>query len=90
MCKTYEAIYEVKKLTNSDNIVLWIDGARIKGELSYCVCNEGCDGGKCIDGIITLTNAKIECKDCGKVREFEWLNVVSEHIKAFSFEPNEI
>lgn len=83
MCKTYDAIYEVKKMTGKETVVLWVEGAKIKGKLGKCEC--GCEG-KCLQDIITLQHAQTHCKHTGEEVTVDWLNISSKYIIAFMFE----
>jgi len=82
MCKTYDAIYEIAKFVDSNILICHTTQAKYEGEIHRCDCySNDC---KCIDGIITLKNAKITCKD-GNQKEFKWINISSRHIESFSF-----
>lgn len=81
MCKTYDAIYKVAKNVESDVLVLWVGHKKIMGRLLDCKEE------KCLDEVITLQDASVECMhEGGKHRhEFRWLNIPSHQIKAFTF-----
>lgn len=82
MCKTYEAIYEVAKFVESNVLICCTAHAKYEGEVYKCDSySSDC---KCIDGIITLKNAKVTCED-GQIHEFKWINISSKHIESFSF-----
>ena len=82
MCKTYEAIYEIAKFVESNVLICWTGSAKYEGELHKCDCySNDC---KCIDGIITLKNAKVTCEN-GQEHQFKWINLSSKHIESFSF-----
>ena len=82
MCKTYDAIYELRKNAESSYLVVWIDGAKIKGEL-YCCNDKDC---KCLKDIITLKDVTFHCIKTGNEHHMRWINVPSMYIKAFAFE----
>ena len=82
MCKTYDAIYEIAKFVESNILICHTTHAKYAGEIHKCDCySNDC---KCIDGIITLKDAKITYTS-GKTHEFKWINVSSKHIESFSF-----
>jgi small nuclear ribonucleoprotein (snRNP)-like protein len=82
MCKTYDAIYEIAKFVNSNVLICKTNQSTYEGTIYKCDCySNDC---KCIDGIITLKNAKITCPD-KETKEFEWINISSKHIESFSF-----
>jgi len=82
MCKTYDAIYKIAKNAESDVLVLWAGHKKISGTLLDCHDN------KCMDEVITLKDATVECmhSDGKRVHSFRWLNIPSHHIKAFTFQ----
>lgn len=83
MCKTYDGIYKVAKTVESDVIHLWVGHKKIWGTLLSCKDE------KCLDEVVTLKDATVECMHEGGVKHthnFRWLNVPSHHIKAFTFE----
>lgn len=82
MCKTYEAIYEIAKFVESNVLICHTNHAKYVGEIHKC--DSYSDDCKCIDGIITLKNAKVTCQD-GNEHEFKWINLSSKHIESFSF-----
>lgn len=82
MCKTYDAIYEIVKFVDSNLLICNTQSASYEGEVYKCDCySNDC---KCIEGIITLKNAKVSCRN-GEMKEFEWINISSKHIESFSF-----
>ena len=82
MCKTYDAIYEIAKFVESNVLICHTMHAKYEGVVYKCDCySNDC---KCIDGIITLKDAKVTCYN-GQEREFKWINVSSKHIESFSF-----
>lgn len=81
MCKTYDAIFEIKKSMESDELITWVGKVEVRGRLS---CNCGCDDEKCQDGVVMLEDVTVKCKECGD-RKFKRLNIPSKHIKAFCF-----
>jgi len=87
MCKTYDAIYELSKHVDSNILICSINHAKIEGELHKCgeVKEEPEKFGKCYDGVITLKNAKVTCKQTNEIHEFSWLNISSKHIQMFAF-----
>lgn len=81
MCKTYDAIFEIRKNVDSAYLVLWIDNLKIKGELHMC------DEHKCkLKDVITLQNATTYCMKSGNEHHYKWLNIPSHWIRAFAFE----
>ena len=82
MCKTYDAIFEIRKNAESSYLVLWIDNLKIKGEL-HCCDEHNC---KCLKDIITLQNVTTYCLKTGAEHHLKWLNVPSYWIRAFAFE----
>ena len=85
MCKTYDAIYEIVKFVNSNVLVCYVNHTKYEGVVHKCDCySNDC---KCIDGIVTLKNAKVTCQD-GNTKEFDWINISSKHIESFSFVVN--
>jgi len=87
MCKTYEAIYEVAKFVESNVLICCTSTAKYEGEIHKC--DSYSDDCKCIDGIITLKNAKVICEN-GQEHQFKWINISSKHIESFSFKCCEI
>ena len=83
MCKTYDAIFEIRKSAESSYLILWTNGMVIKGELYCCDNNHDC---KCLKDIITLHNVVVYCQKSGEEYHYKWLNVPSAHVKAFAFE----
>ena len=82
MCKTYDAIYEIAKFVESNVLICYTASAKYEGEVYKCDCySNDC---KCIDGIITLKNAKVTCIN-EQVHEFQWINISSKQIESFSF-----
>ena len=82
MCKTYDAIYEIAKFVESNILICHTGQIKYEGEIHKCDCfSNDC---KCIDGIITLKNAKITYKN-GQKHGFKWINISSKHIESFSF-----
>lgn len=82
MCKTYDAIYEIVKFVNSNMLICYVNHTKYEGEVHKCDCySNDC---KCIDGIVTLKNAKVTCKD-GTTFNYDWINISSKHIESFSF-----
>ena len=82
MCKTYEAIYEIAKFVESNVLICKTSNATYEGIIHKCDCySNDC---KCIDGIITLKDAKITCKN-NETKDFKWINISSKHIESFSF-----
>ena len=82
MCKTYDAIYEIAKFVESNILICWTGNTKYEGVIHKCDCySNDC---KCIDGIITLKDAKTTCKN-GEEHEFKWVNISSKHIESFSF-----
>ena len=82
MCKTYDAIYEIAKFVESNILICYTMCGKYEGEIHKCDCySNDC---KCIDGIITLKNAKMTCKN-GQEKEYKWINLSSKHIESFSF-----
>lgn len=82
MCKTYDAIYEIAKFVKSNVLICHTACATYEGEVYKCDCySNDC---KCIDGIITLKDAKVKCNN-GEEKEFKWINISSKHIESFSF-----
>lgn len=82
MCKTYDAIYKIAKTVESDVLVLWVGHKRISGTLIDCKEN------KCMDEVITLQDATVECHHHDGMKHkhsFRWLNIPSHQIKAFTF-----
>ncbi len=82
MCKTYDAIYKIAKTVESDVLVLWVGHKKVMGKLIDCKEE------KCMDEVITLQDAVVECHHMGgekHSRSFRWLNIPSHHIKAFTF-----
>lgn len=92
MCKTYDAIYEIAKFVESNVLICCSEHVKYEGEIHKCDCySNDC---KCIDGIITLKNAKVTCEN-GEIKEFKWINISSKHIESFAFkccerEPSEL
>ena len=82
MCKTYDAIYELQKTMETNVLVAWIDGAKLKGEL-YCCEKSEC---KCLKEIVSLKNVHFTCTKTGTEAHLKWLNIPSKWIKAFAFE----
>ena len=83
MCKIYDAIYELSQHTESNILICSLNHLKIEGELHKCMCdfNES----KCYDGVITLKNAVVTCKNDEYKKEYEWINISSKHIQAFAF-----
>ena len=77
---TYDAIYKIAKSTDSDTLHVFMDGADIKGLLIDC------DDNKCVNGIVTLQDASVTCKQTGNTKHYPWLNIPSCYIKAFTFQ----
>lgn len=83
MCKTYDAIYELVKHTESDILICMLDHLKIEGQLYRCEYEMGKE--KCYEGIVTLKDVKIKCFHHEEEKQFGWLNIPSKHIKAFAF-----
>ncbi len=83
MCKTYDAIYELSKYTESDVLICFLDHAKMEGKLYKCDYEMGSE--KCYEGIITLKDAKVKCAQTGEEKDFAWINIASKQIKAFAF-----
>lgn len=83
MCKTYDAIYELSKHTESDVLICFLDDVKIEGLLYRCEYEMGSE--KCYDEIITLKDAKVKCSHTQEVKEFAWINIPSKKIMAFAF-----
>ena len=82
MCKTYDAIYEIVKFVNSNTLICYANHTKYEGEVYKCDCySNDC---KCIDGIVTLKDAKVTHQD-KTVHNFDWINISSKHIESFSF-----
>ncbi|MBE7706631.1 MAG: hypothetical protein E7Z91_05265 [Cyanobacteria bacterium SIG30] len=82
MCKTYDAIYELRKHVDSSYLIVWVDDTKIKGEL-YCCDDRDC---KCFKDVITLKDATISCPKTNSEHKIKWINVPSMWVKAFAFE----
>ncbi len=82
MCKTYDAIYELRKNMESSYLILWVDHMKVKGEL-FCCDEKNC---KCLKDVITLQDVTTYCQKTGNEHHFKWLNIPSHFIKAFAFE----
>ena len=78
--KTYEAIYKIAKESETNEVIITIHGAEIKGTLLDC------SEDKCVSGIVTLKNANVKCKMTGNEKHFSWLNIPSYHVLAFTFQ----
>ncbi len=83
MCKTYDAIFEIKKHMQTDTLTVYVDGAEAKGSLK-CDCD--CERYECQSDVVTLKDAKIKCHQTQEVKELRMLNIPSMWIKAFYFE----
>jgi len=82
MCKTYDAIYEIAKFVESNVLICHTMHAKYVGTVHKCDCfSNDC---KCIEGIVTLKDAKVICEN-GQENEFKWINISSKHIESFSF-----
>jgi hypothetical protein len=82
MCKTYDAIIEMKKQMEVDTLIVYIEGAEVKGSLQ-CECD--CKKHECHHDIITLKDATVTCKHTHETKEFKMFNIPSMWIKAFYF-----
>ena len=87
MCKIYDAIYDLSKHTESNVLICSLAHSKIEGELYKCgeVKDEPHALGKCYEGVVTLKNVKVMCKQTQETHEFAWLNISSKHIQAFAF-----
>lgn len=83
MCKIHKAIYELAKHVNSDILVCTTGNLHFEGQLHKC--NWGEDNNACYEDIITLKNVKVSNYDNMQTREYEWVNIASSRINAFSF-----
>ncbi len=83
MCKTYDAIVEMKKHMETDILTVYIDGAEAKGSLQ---CNCECEHYRCQPEVVTLKDATIKCHHTQEVKELKMLNIPSMWIRAFYFE----
>ena len=83
MCKTYDAIYELVNHTESDVLICFLDNVKIEGKLYKCDYEMGKE--KCYDGIITLKDAIVTCRNEDYVKEYKWINIPSKYIETFAF-----
>ncbi len=83
MCKTYDAIYELSKHTESDILICSLGNLKIEGQLYKCCKEMGHE--KCYEGIVTLKDAIVRWHEGEYRKEYKWLNIPSKHIKAFAF-----
>ena len=83
MCKVHKAIYELAKFVNSNILICTTGNLHFEGELHKCDWNEENDA--CYDDIVTLRNVKVSNYDNMQTREYEWVNISSKRIDAFSF-----
>lgn len=84
MCHIHEAIHSISKMSESDKITIWVDGAEIHGTI-FC-CDESGEGGenKCFEDILTLKEA---CASCGgEKKHYKWLNIPTYGIQGFTFD----
>lgn len=83
MCKTYDAIYELARHSKSDILICSLNHLKVEGILHKCKCDF--QDNKCYDGIVTLKNAVVSCCGTDYRQEYEWLNISSKYIQAFTF-----
>lgn len=83
MCKTYSAIYELAKNSESKILICSLNHLKIEGELHRCKCDF--QDNKCYDGIITLKNAVVTSSKNEYRQEYDWINISSKYIQAFTF-----
>ncbi len=83
MCKTYDAIYNLSKHTESDVLICRLNSIKIEGNLHKCCEEMGQE--KCYEGIITLTDATVTSLKNEYQKEYKWINIPSKHIQAFAF-----
>lgn len=83
MCKTYEAIYQLKDYVESDILICYLNHLKVEGTLHSCDCNF--KESRCYDGIVTLKDATVYCPKTDYKKEFAWLNIPSKKIEAFAF-----
>lgn len=83
MCKTYDAIFEIRKCLEKDILVACIEGAKIRGSLNL---EEECKKMKNLEGVIVLKDATVTCKETNEEKHFPQLQVATPHIKTFYFE----
>jgi len=83
MCKVHKAIYELAQHVNSNILICTTGNLHFEGELHKCNW-EGANNA-CYDDIITLKNVKVSNYDNTPSREYEWVNISSKRINAFSF-----
>lgn len=81
MCKTYEAIYELSKKMESDELICSLNHLKIEGTLHKCDSKDG----KCYEDVVTLKDAVAICPKSDYRQEYSWINIPSKHIQAFAF-----
>ncbi len=82
MCKTYDAIYEIAKHSESNILICSLGHLKVEGELFKC---DKDNDNKCYDGVITLKDAKVCCPKSDYKKEYAWINISSKFIQAFAF-----
>ena len=83
MCKTYDAIYELSKHTESDILLCFLRNKRIEGQLH--MCDSKFHENRCYEGVITLKDAVVTCRNEDYLREYKWINIPSKYIETFAF-----
>ena len=81
MCKTYDAIYDLAKSMESDELICSLNHLKIEGKLYKCDSKDG----KCYDDVITLKDAVAICPQSDYRQEYSWINIPSKYIQAFAF-----
>ena len=81
MCKTYDAIYDLAKTMETEEVILSLNHVKIEGYLYKCDSKDG----KCYQEVVTLKDAVVECPKSNYRQEYKWINIPSKHIQAFAF-----
>ena len=83
MCKVHKAIYNLAQHVSSNILICTTGHLHFEGELYMCNWDE--ENNACYDDIVTLRNVKVSNYDNTPAREYEWINISSKRIDAFSF-----